>query len=248
MPSARSRTPPIPRSPARGPSGTRSPHYHAWTPPRPHSPPSGPRASTSALNARSRTPVRRTPSPRRPSSRERHASASDSRYTRERTGSNASTSAPPRRQDTRPTSPHAPRVSGSGIGAIRERLPNGVTTSVARQGSVGSDRMRDQSPATPATPVATTGPLEGRFQPIHMPPRTLSNGVKSQASPMPPPPVPPSHSDPAPKGAKPPQKELSFTEKRDLWVERIKCVVSSFCTAPLIRAIQIAHRCHNCSQ
>ena len=239
----RTHTPPAsmppahPRSPALGPSGAHSPPNRARTPPRPRSPPSGPRILPALSGSRPRTPIRRTPSPRRPASRERYASASDSRYARERTGSNASTSAPSRRQDTRPTSPHVPRASSSGTGTTRERHANGITTSIVRPGSVGSDRMRDQSPATPATPLATTSLLEGRFQPILMPSRTQPNGVKPQASPhsatmpqpslssMPPPPTPPSHSDPATKGAKSPQKELSFTEKRDLWVDRIKCVV-----------------------
>lgn len=235
-----------PRSPAAGPSSARSPHHRARTPPRQRSPPSGPRASASTSRPRSRTPIRRSPSPRRPSSRERHASASDSRYLRGRTGSNASTSAPPLRQDPSPASSHAPRPSSSGNGTGREWPV--INTSTARHGSVGSDRMRDQSPAKPATPVATGGPLEGRFQPIHLPSRAHTNGVKSQASPnsatmppptlssMPPPPVPPSHSDPSPTVSKPLQKDLTFTEKRDLWVERIKYVVCSFCAAPLNQA------------
>ena len=85
LPTTRPRSPPIPRSPALGPSVAHSPHHRARTPPRPRSPPSGPRTSFSTTRPRSRSPIRRTPSPRRPPSHERHVSVSDSRYVRVRT-------------------------------------------------------------------------------------------------------------------------------------------------------------------
>ncbi|KAH9934703.1 uncharacterized protein B0H18DRAFT_977801 [Fomitopsis serialis] len=252
---SRPRTSSVPRSPALSiASRTRSPRGRVRTPPRSRSPPSGPR---SASRPRSRTPVRhtepRSPSPKPHMSREKHASGSDARLNREHANSSASSSAPPRRQDSsysgshrdppRAVSPPGSRPSGSSGIVGRPRAISGASASSAshRQGSVPSERMRDQSPTAPATPVAPTNSMDGRFRPISLGPRAQMNGVRahtpSHSSSMPPPPVPSMPPPPTPPlsstssdhaiVARPPPRELSYTEKRDLWVERIKLLTDA---------------------
>ncbi|TFY67464.1 hypothetical protein EVJ58_g1615 [Rhodofomes roseus] len=80
--------------------------------------------------------------------------------------------------------------------------------------------------------------LESRFRPISQV-RVQTNGIKPHTAPssaMPPPPVPSMPPPPPPSlssegaaatAAKSPVKELSYTEKRDLWVERIKLLTDA---------------------
>ncbi|KZT68158.1 hypothetical protein DAEQUDRAFT_766544 [Daedalea quercina L-15889] len=138
-------------------------------------------------------------------------------------------------------SPRGSRPSSSGTVVGRERSISGANATAVprRQGSLGSERMHDKSSSTPVAPGTPAELLDGRSRPILLASRVQTNGVRSQASPsssmpppplplMPPPPVPPSSSQSdAAKTTKPPPQELSYTEKRDLWVERIKMLTDA---------------------